>query len=119
LSVKRLEDRTRLEVLELPLTNALTPISERAQSNGRFVAYDRGKEILDPAIFDEGTPITIVAEVLGTTAAVQVDESKQEYPAFRIRDLTVWPNQRGDVLAPTYRPPFMWGSYGYRPYNMW
>ena len=71
-----------MEVLELPLTNALTPISERAQSNGRFVAYDRGKEILDPAIFDEGTPITIVAEVVGTTAALQVDESKQEYPAF-------------------------------------
>jgi outer membrane lipoprotein len=77
---------------------------------------DSGKEILDPAILKEGTPITIVGEVTGSSPG-SIGETPYEYPTLSIKDLTVWDkeNFRG-------RPyPYYYGSYwyGYRPYYFW
>lgn len=120
LSAKRLDERTRIEVLQLPLNDALIPLNERTRSNGRFIADDRGQEAgkagLDPAIVKEGTPVTIVGEVVGQ-ATIKIDESEQQVPQLRIADITVWDQQRWERDYAHYRPyggyPY-WGAYPYR-----
>jgi outer membrane lipoprotein len=117
LSATRQEDKTRLEVLQLPLTDDLMPANERAKSTGRFVAIDRGKEVgmegLDPAVVKGGTPVTVVGEVLGQTK-VKIGEAEQEVPTLRIVDLTVWDKDRWERDYAYYRPYGYWGAYPYR-----
>jgi outer membrane lipoprotein len=113
ISAKRLEDRTRIEVLHLPLNNDYIPIPERGESKGRFIAVDRGKEILDPAILKEGTPITIVGEVTGSKIG-SIGESQYEFPVLSIKDLTVWDKETMHGRPYPYYYGYYW--YGYRPY---
>jgi len=120
LSATRLEDKTRIEVLQLPLTDDLTPKTDRTESKGRFVAFDTGTEIVDPAILKEGTPVTIIGEVKPPTEG-HLGESRYEFPTLALRDMTVW-NKDSDAANPYryYAYPY-YGSYGYgygyRPYN--
>jgi outer membrane lipoprotein len=115
LNVKRLEDKTRIEALALPLSEELVPMTDREQSDGRFYAFDTGKEILDPKVLEEGTPITVVGEVMGTTSG-KIDEATYEYPTLQIRDLTKW--NKMDASRWGYRYPYYGGYYwgAYRPY---
>lgn len=120
LSAKRLEDRTRIEVLQLPLKDDLTPTTERTESKGRFLAFDTGSEIVDPAILKEGTPVTIIGEVKPPTKG-QVGESEYEFPTLAIRDMTVWNKNNAAGGANQYYAYPAYGTYGYgygyRPYN--
>jgi outer membrane lipoprotein len=120
LSATRLEDKTRIEVLQLPLMDDLTPVIERTESKGRFVAFDTGTEIVDPAILKEGTPVTIIGEVKSPTEG-HVGESQYEFPTLVIRDMTVWNKDNAMRTANRYYAYPAYGSYGYgygyRPYN--
>jgi outer membrane lipoprotein len=120
LSATRLEDKTRIEVLQLPLMDDLTPVIERTESKGRFVAFDTGTEIVDPAILKEGTPVTIIGEVKSPTEG-HVGESQYEFPTLAIRDMTVWNKDNAVGTANQYYAYPAYGSYGYgygyRPYN--
>jgi outer membrane lipoprotein len=120
LSATRLEDKTRIEVLQLPLMDDLTPVTERTESKGRFVAFDTGTEIVDPAILKEGTPVTIIGEVKSPTEG-HVGESQYEFPTLAIRDMTVWNKDNAVGAANRYYAYPAYGSYGYgygyRPYN--
>jgi outer membrane lipoprotein len=113
LSAKRLKDRTQIEVLQLPLTDTYVPIPERVQSKGRYLAFDRGKEITDPAILKEGTPITIIGEVTGSRTG-NIGEAEYRYPVLVLRDMTVWNKDR--VYAPRY-PYWAYGGYYWYPYR--
>ena len=120
LSATRLEDKTRIEVLQLPLMDDVTPVIERTESKGRFVAFDTGTEIVDPAILKEGTPVTIIGEVKSPTEG-HVGESQYEFPTLVIRDMTVWNKDNAMRTANRYYAYPAYGSYGYgygyRPYN--
>ncbi len=120
LSATRLEDRTRIEVLQLPLRDDLTPTTERTESKGRFVAFDTGTEIVDPAILKEGTPVTVIGEVKLPTEG-HLGESQYEFPTLAIRDMTVWNKDNAAGGPNRYYAYPAYGSYGYgygyRPYN--
>ncbi|HEX2056455.1 MAG TPA: Slp family lipoprotein [Nitrospiraceae bacterium] len=120
LSTKRLEDGTQIEVLQLPLTEDYIPITEdRTKSEGRFYAYDGGKEILDPAVLPKGTPVTLVGEVTGVTMG-KIDEGEQPYPTLLIKDLTKW--DKSDVRRWAYTPPYPYYGhywYGARPFRFY
>lgn len=118
LSVKRLQDRTRIEALALPLSDELVPMTDEAKSQGRFYAVDTGKEIMDPKILEVGTPITVIGQVMGTTKD-SLDESTYEYPTIEIRDLTKWDKveRRRWGTAYPYYGGYYWG--GIRPYGMY
>ena len=120
LSAERLEDKTRIEVLQLPLKDDLTPTTERTESKGRFIAFDTGTEIVDPAVLKEGTPVTIIGEVKPPTEG-HVGESQYEFPTLAIRDMTVWNKDNAAGAANRYYAYPAYGSYGYaygyRPYN--
>ncbi len=113
LRATRLADRTRLEVLQTPLSSDLAPHQARTASQGRFLAYDQRGE--DPAILREGTLVTIIGELQDPTTG-RVGEIDYVYPTLAIRDMTVWDVQTtgGPVLGP------LWGyPYGSRPYTFW
>ena len=114
LDVKRSEDRTRIEVLAHPLSDELVPMPDKSTSSGRFYAFDTGKELIDPAVLDKGTLITVVGEVTGSTEG-KLDESTYTYPTLLIRDLTKWEK----MDAPRFpRYPYYGGHY-YRPWGVY
>jgi outer membrane lipoprotein len=119
LRATRLKNATRLEILQIPLTDDFIPAGERAESQGRFLAFDRQGEILDPAIVKEGTRVTVVGEVQQPVPGSS-DAGPQEYPAVAIRDMTIWDKKVSrDWGYPYYGPYYGHYYYGYRPYVFW
>jgi outer membrane lipoprotein len=119
LSAKRLDEKTRLELLQLPLSDDHIPITDRSRSKGRFYAFDAGKEILDPATLQAGTPVTIVGEVTGAVNG-KIGESDYQYPTLLIKDLTKWDKREVRYRYPYYGYPYggaYW--YGARPFLFW
>jgi len=124
LTAKRLADRTRLEILHLPLNEFNEPTMNRTASQGRYIAIQ--KEFLDPATVPPGTRVTVAGEVTGTTEG-DLDEMKYTYVTLEVRHLQVWPqaplpNARGSPYTPFYSDAYMnrywdpyWGSY-WEPY---
>jgi outer membrane lipoprotein len=89
LSVKPLkQDGTRIEVLQLPLAGNYEPQPRPADSHGRFLGFH--KEFLDPATIPNGTRVTVVGEVTGSTT-LMLDEVDYVYPTLDIASMTVWP----------------------------
>lgn len=119
LRAARLPDRTRIEVLQTPLSSDLVPALNRASSQGRFIAFDQKGEILDPAILQEGTRVTIIGEVQAPISE-PLEQSEYLYPTVAIRDMTIWDLTVG-VAAPGPIVGPYWGSYpyGFRPYTFW
>ena len=115
----RLPDKTRIEVLQMPLNDDFIPAGERAESAGRFFAIDARGEILDPAVVPKGTRITIVGPILNSIGA-DSGQGSQSYPVISIRDMTVWNKEMSRTWPRPYYGPY-YGSYfyGYRPYVFW
>lgn len=119
-STTRLKDRTRIEVVQLPLTDDYIPRTDQeSESQGRFYAYDAGKEILDPTILSEGTPITVVGEVLGLQT-IQVDGADPHVLTVSIKDLTTWEVSEARRWG-AFPYPYHGGGYMYgaRPYGFY
>lgn len=118
LRATRLQDRTRIDVLQLPLSQDLVPGVNRASSEGRFIAFDQKGEILDPAVLQEGTRVTIIGEIQSPISE-PLGEADYQYPTLAIRDMTVWDVRVGVSPWPTFGP--YWGAYpvGVRPYAFW
>lgn len=116
LTAKRLADRTRLEILHLPLNEFNEPTMNRSASQGRFIAFQ--KEFLDPATVPPGTRVTVAGEVTGSTEG-DLDEMRYTYVTLEIRHLQVWPHAplpyaRGSPYAPFYSYDYMdryWDPY--------
>ena len=122
ISAKRTEDRTEIEVLQLPTEAGGSSTTERLRSEGRFLAVR--EEFLDPATVPPGTQITVVGVVSGSTTR-PLDDSEYTYPVLDIKHLTDWSavasqHSGGSAAAyygPYYSPFGYWGSpYGYYPY---
>jgi len=114
LKATRDANRTVIEILQLPLHNDLTPVDARTSSRGRFLAYDNKGEIIDPAILQEGTRLTVIGEVKGVENTL-VGQATTEYPALAIRDMTVWDRR----TAPGSYYTGLGYYYGYRPYTFY
>ena len=122
IKAKRTEDRTEIEVLQLPAEAGGPSTTERLRSEGRFLAVR--EEFLDPATVPPGTPITVIGVVSGSTTR-PLDDSEYTYPVLDIKHLTDWSavasqHSGGSAAAyygPYYSPFGYWGSpYGYYPY---
>jgi outer membrane lipoprotein len=112
LTAKRLQDGTRIEVLQIPLSSDLVPEEGQETSKGRFVAMDTGKNVVDPAVLDDNKLITVVGEVVGATT-IRVDEVEMQVPQLTVKHITVWEQPRYPYSG--YRMPYAWG-YGYGSY---
>ena len=95
-------------VLQMPLSCCEQPQPYGVPA-GRFIA--RSKGLLDPALFKEGTWVTIAGEITGTTTE-PVQQAPYVYPVLAIKEVHVWHY----VQTPCYSyPPWGWGWYG--PYR--
>jgi outer membrane lipoprotein len=114
LSAKRVKDGTRIDVLQLPLSEDLMPTGRETESQGRFVVIDGGDQVSDPAIFDDDDKrITVVGEVMGSTI-LTIDGEQQQVPHLSLKHVTVWDWDRmGGGYAPYagFGYPNAWG-YG-------
>jgi len=88
LKVKRLQDGTQIELLQLPLGGGEEPSFDRQESQGRFLALQQ--KFLDPATMVEGTRVTIVGEVSGAKTD-RLDDIEYRYPTLIVKHLHVWP----------------------------
>jgi outer membrane lipoprotein len=119
LRATRLADHTRIEVLQTPLSSDFLPAAARSASRGRFIAYDYKGAIVDPAILQEGTRVTIVGEVQRPVTE-PLGQGEYVYPTVGIRDMTVWEVGTGLWPAGPFVGPY-WGAYpyGFLPYSFW
>jgi outer membrane lipoprotein len=121
LSIDRREDKTRIEVLQLPLEDDLIPVDRRTRTQGRFIALSGGKDPLDPAVLHEGVAITLVGEILGSEK-IQVGQDEKYGPVFGIKDLTIWDEPHYWGQQSSFRYGRGWGYpaglySGYRPFG--
>jgi outer membrane lipoprotein len=113
LSIERLEDQTKIVVLQLPLDDDLVPADHRTMTKGRFIALSKDMD-LDPAVFEHDTAVTLVGEVVGSET-IQVDKDEKTVPLYAIKDLTIWDEARF-WRAEGYENPAYFYS-GYRPFG--
>ncbi len=114
LSAIRDADRTTVEVLEIPLTKDHFPLNSPASSRGRFLAIDSRGEIIDPAIFKEGSRITVIGEILDSRTETRA-KAAYDFPVLAIRDMTMWEERtRGNYPFAGYNHYYGYGFYGYR-----
>ena len=118
LGARRLKEGTRIEILQLPLTDSLRPIVDLSKSQGRFVALQ--KEFLDPATVPAGTFVTVTGEMAGSII-LPLDETEYTYPFIRINNLRVW--DEDDEEPPRIRRPIgpgpYWGPYWSPYWHSW
>jgi outer membrane lipoprotein len=117
LQAKRANDRTEIEVLQLPADPGEPPTANRASSQGRFLMV---KEGLDPATLEAGRPVTVIGQVKGKATKL-LDETEYTYPVLEIKHLVDW-QQVGPRYAGGYGPyyggPFYRRGFGgYYPYD--
>ena len=93
LKAKAFKEGTQLEVLQLPLDDDQGPVTERMESKGRFLAWQ--KEFLDPATIADGTRVTIVGEITGTSLG-KMDEADYRYPTLEVKHLHRWEPRRAE-----------------------
>ncbi len=84
--VTNLKDKTRIELVYVPIDNAGRP-NIKTEPQGRFVGYV--DEFLDPVTYAEGRLITL----LGNTAPSEigrVGEFEHQYPVMNIKGYHLW-----------------------------
>jgi len=103
-------DSTCFEVLARELDASARPrASERAPSEGRFIACRQG--FYDPEEFERGRDITVVGHVSGTEHG-KVGEFDYTYPLVQADAIYLWPERPLYPRTPYYDP---W-MYGFGPY---
>lgn len=97
-------------------------------SNERFLALYRGKELLDPIIYNEKREITLAGEFIETREGI-IGEMEYDYPLFEIKGIYLWEEYKetGYYSYPQYYPPPFYRSryspffpyYDRYPYYPW
>lgn len=106
LKAKALKGGTQLEVLQLPLDSDQEPVTDRMESKGRFLAVQ--KEFLDPATIAEGTRVTIVGEVTGSSVE-KMDEADYRFPTLDVKHFHRWDAKRAEERS---TPGPWWNVFG-------
>jgi outer membrane lipoprotein len=123
----RVKDHTEIEIMQLPIVARKMPSDQRSQSEGRFIASQSG-QFLDPAVIEQGSPLTVVGQVKGSVTK-PLDESEYQYPVLEIKHLVNWKELRTRDSAGGYGGygymgygypgywPYSYGPYGYGPWG--
>jgi outer membrane lipoprotein len=110
LGVVQEKERTRIEILQLPLDRVHVPLDAPDTSKGRFLAIDANHDITDPAALGRDTLVTVIGEVGGRVTA-PLDQGQYDYPVIALKDMTAWEKQTGLRHTPPGSP-----LVGFRPY---
>lgn len=80
------DDSTELVVLQLGLGSQQRP-QDNDQSQGRFIIQSR--QFLDPAIYPQGTLITVVGPLKGAELR-KIGEMEYRYPVIDVAEIKKW-----------------------------
>lgn len=104
------ETETWLEILALPLSDSSKPVSDRQNSQGRFIA--KTEQFLDPEIYQKGLRITFIG-LVSSTLEGKVGERPYVYPVLNVQSHYLWPKR--SYYPRRYISPGFW-YYGFHPY---
>ena len=82
-------DGTELTVLQLELSSSQRP-GNSDQSKGRFLI--RSDQFLDPAIYPDGTLITVVGKLIGSEER-NIGQMAYRYPVVEPVEIKKWPGE--------------------------
>ncbi len=85
-SVTNLDDRTRVEMVNLPISSDGKP-NLNVEPSGRFVAYVHG--YIEPMSFAEGRLVTFLGNNMGTEKG-QVGDFEKTYPVMDVSAFRLW-----------------------------
>lgn len=102
-SVRNLRDRTRIEILALPLDRQRRPMLD-GPASGRFIFEMPG--FVEPAELPVGRLVTVIGDYAGKVG-VRAQGRVRQLPRLKGERLRVWP--ASDVHAPRPRPDVHWG----------
>ncbi len=97
-SVRR--DGTHVKVLQTSLDSQDMP-TDAENSGGRFIVYNRA--FLDPAIYRQGTRITVIGRFAGIEN-LPVGEISYTYPVVEAKYIYLWMQPRYYYYPPPYYP---------------
>jgi len=115
------DEYSTIQLVQFPLNGYGKPMATKS-SQGRF--FSQSREFLDPAIFEEGTLVTIFGTVR-SAEIVKVDQRSILAPIIEISKFHIWPEINRDLahehyyISPHYRRYIGHGYYGrgrYYPY---
>jgi outer membrane lipoprotein len=101
ITVRRYEDTTQIEVLELPLSDRQEPRRTQGNSEGRFLAFQ--PKGLDPKALPLRSRVTVIGQVVGS-AVTELEQGSYTYPVIEIKSLIVWPNVTDGPPRPSPYP---------------
>ena len=78
---------TELVVLQLAMGNGTRP-TDNDKSQGRFLV--RSAQFMDPAIYPQGTLITVVGRIMGSETR-DIGQMPYRYPVIDVIELKKWP----------------------------
>ncbi len=112
-----------IEALFVPV-NSRGYLKGLRATDGRFLALYKGKEFLDPLIFDKKREITLAGEFIEMRRG-KIDEADYTYPFFEIKEIYLW--QELPERDYYNYPPYPYPHWNYRnrfhdplyPYNPW
>jgi len=85
-SITNLKDKTRIEVVNLPIDSVGKP-SLKSEPQGRFVGYVN--EFLDPITYGEGRLITLVGDTAQPETG-KVGDYQHQYPVMNVNGYHLW-----------------------------
>lgn len=101
---------SQIEAMHVPVDGS-GYFEERGQTEGRYLAVlPKEGTILDPAVYRRGRRVTLAGEFIDIRKG-KIDEMEYAYPVFQIKQVYLWPKERGYA----YPPPFYYDAWFY-PY---
>ena len=92
---------SQIEAMQIPVDGS-GYFEEQGQSEGRYLALlPKGETILDPAVYRRGRRVTLAGEFIDIQKGV-IDEMEYAYPVFQIKQVYLWPKERGYAYPPLY-----------------
>lgn len=99
------DNATEMIVLQLGLGSQQRP-QDNDQSQGRFIV--RSRQFLDPAIYPQGTLITVVGPLKGAELR-KIGEMEYSYPVIDVAEIKKW--KPGDNTSPRIHFGFGIGTH--------
>ena len=112
IDVENEANETNLQILFYPLNYYGRPILNQP-SSGRFITTSQ--QFLDPAIYANGTEITVVGN-LQRTVEKQIGKKQVTIPVVEIEEHHIWPKYQPNYYRPYGYYPYYYG-YRYYPYS--
>jgi outer membrane lipoprotein len=110
------KDGSLIEAISIPVDSRAYIRSFYREGRGRFMAIYKGRDILDPMIYNTKREISLAGEFIGLRKG-KIGEMDYDFPLFEIKEIYLWEEyrRRDPYYYSPYPPHFYYPPY-YRGY---